>query len=186
MLYAREFVFNGDSQWFCHLRLDSSPQYAKNYLLGELDKISFPRSLQSDLADAFLLAKEKVSCFGPMVNGHLLFFVEAYSTNCRTQTYVVSFCFKPLRFTTVSIEARMMPLQVLGKLASDTAFKTKACERMICLESDDGLVQVRLRSLMTDMGTEASLWLVPNFDQPHDKLFPFILPIADIDHGLHH
>lgn len=32
MLYAREFVFNGHHQWFCHLRLDSSPQYAKNLL----------------------------------------------------------------------------------------------------------------------------------------------------------
>ena len=80
----------------------------------------------------------------------------------------------------------MMPLQVLGKLASDTAFKTRACERMIDLESNDGVVQLRLRSLMTDMGTEASLWLVPNFNQPHEKLFPFILPIADLDHGLHH
>lgn len=55
MLYAREFVFNGDQQWFCHLRLDSSPQYAKNYLLGELDKISFSGNLQSDVADAFLI-----------------------------------------------------------------------------------------------------------------------------------
>ena len=91
-----------------------------------------------------------------------------------------------MRFAKVSIEARMMPLQVLGKLASDTAFKTRACERMIALESNDGVVQLRLRSLMTDMGTEASLWLVPNFNQPHEKLFPFILPIADLDHGLHH
>ena len=57
---------------------------------------------------------------------------------------------------------------------------------MIDLESNDGVVQMRLRSLMTDMGTEASLWLVPNFNQPHEKLFPFILPIADLDHGLHH
>ena len=48
------------------------------------------------------------------------------------------------------------------------------------------MVQMRLRSLMTDMGTEVSLWLVPNFYQPHEKLFPFILPIADLDHGLHH
>lgn len=86
----------------------------------------------------------------------------------------------------MSIEARMMPLQVLGKLAGDTAFKTKACERMLALESEGGVVQTRLRSLMTDMGTEASLWQVPDFCQPQQKMFPYILPIADLDHGLHH
>ena len=41
MLYARECVFNASSKRFAHLRLDSSPQFAKNYLLAELDKISF-------------------------------------------------------------------------------------------------------------------------------------------------
>ena len=60
MLYAREFYFSGDHQWFCHLRLDSSPQFAKNYLLGELDKVSFPGSIRSDLADTYLLVKDKL------------------------------------------------------------------------------------------------------------------------------
>ena len=60
MLYAREFYFNGDHQWFCHLRLDSSPQFAKNYLLGELDKVSYPGSIRSDLADTYLLVKDSL------------------------------------------------------------------------------------------------------------------------------
>ena len=64
MLYAREFYFSGDQQWFCHLRLDSSPQFAKNYLLGELDKVSFPGSIRSNLADTYLLVKDKLLFFG--------------------------------------------------------------------------------------------------------------------------
>ena len=34
-------MFNASAKWFGHLRLDSSPQFAKNYLLAEIDKISF-------------------------------------------------------------------------------------------------------------------------------------------------
>ena len=57
---CEEFYFSGDHQWFCHLRLDSSPQLAKNYLLGELDKVSFPGSIRSDPADTYLLVKDKL------------------------------------------------------------------------------------------------------------------------------
>ena len=41
MLYCREFVYTADRTWYGHLRLDSSPQYCKNYLLGEMDQICF-------------------------------------------------------------------------------------------------------------------------------------------------
>ena len=75
---------------------------------------------------------------------------------------------------------------MLGKQAANTAFKLKACERMLNLEASDGVAQRRLRSVMSDMGTESSLWTVPNFDDPTQKYFPYILPIADVDHGLHH
>ena len=40
MLYAREYVFTPGGagvDWFTHFRLDSSPQFARNYLVGELD-----------------------------------------------------------------------------------------------------------------------------------------------------
>ena len=44
MLWAREHLFAASlPEWHTHLRLDSSPQYARNYLVGELDRI--------DLAD---------------------------------------------------------------------------------------------------------------------------------------
>ena len=44
MLWAREHLFHSSLQpWFTHLRLDSSPQYARNYLVGELDRLEFSR-----------------------------------------------------------------------------------------------------------------------------------------------
>lgn len=90
------------------------------------------------------------------------------------------------RLDCITIETRLLPLQILGKQASSAAFKTKACERMLRLESEAGIAQQRLRSFMTDMGTESSLWTIPNFEDPSQKYFPYILPVADCDHGLHH
>lgn len=94
--------------------------------------------------------------------------------------------FVALRFESVQISTRLLPIQVLGKQSTSAAFKAKSCERMLQLESNDGIAQSRLRSLMTDMGTESSLWSIPNFSDPSQKYFPYILPIADMDHGLHH
>ena len=37
MLFARRFRFAVAQSWFCHLRLDSSPQYNKDYLMSECD-----------------------------------------------------------------------------------------------------------------------------------------------------
>ena len=32
-------MYTEDRNWFGHIRLDSSPQFAKNYLLGEMDQV---------------------------------------------------------------------------------------------------------------------------------------------------
>ena len=141
MLYARDFIFNSDAAWRAHLRVDSSPQFAKNYLVAEADRISFAND------GAFV----------------------------RLQT-----------MNDIRIEIRLLPLQVLGKQATNTAYKTKSCCRMLDLESRDGILQDRLRSITTDFGVESGLWLVPNFERPEEKVFPHVLPIADLDHGIHH
>ena len=86
----------------------------------------------------------------------------------------------------MEITIRLLPLQILGKQASNTAYKAKACERMLQLESDNNVAQMRLRSLMSDMGTESGLWTVPDLSDPSKRYFPYILPIADCDHGMHH
>ena len=86
----------------------------------------------------------------------------------------------------MKVGSRLLPLQILGKQAANTAYKAKACERMLVLESENGVAQERIRSLMSDMGTESGLWALPSFDDPAKKYFPFVLPLADIDHGLHH
>lgn len=91
-----------------------------------------------------------------------------------------------LRFTSVTITIRLLPLQVLGKQATNTAYKAKACERMLQLESDNNIAQMRLRSLMSDMGTESGLWSLPDLKDPSKRYFPYILPVADCDHGMHH
>lgn len=93
---------------------------------------------------------------------------------------------RSVRFASVKVECRLLPLQILGKQAANTAYKAKACERMLELESQDGVAQIRIRSLMSDMGTESGLWSLPNFEDPTKKYFPFVLPLADMDHGLHH
>ena len=39
MLYARKHIFNETLDYHLHLRLDSSPQFNRNYLVGEVDLI---------------------------------------------------------------------------------------------------------------------------------------------------
>lgn len=39
MLYARDHVFNADAEYTLHLRLDSSPQFNRNYMVGEVDRV---------------------------------------------------------------------------------------------------------------------------------------------------
>eukprot|EP00438_Fugacium_kawagutii_P006152 Skav228585 [mRNA] locus=scaffold1470:151563:152987:+ [translate_table: standard] len=91
-----------------------------------------------------------------------------------------------MSLSNIKIEIRLLPLQIMGKLAANTAYKTKACCRMLDLECHGGVAQDRMRSLTTDFGVESGLWAVPCFDKPEEKQFPHILPIADLDHGIHH
>lgn len=57
MLWAREFLFSvspGAPIWHTHLRIDSSPQFNKNYLVGELDRICVEQALPDNLDNVFL------------------------------------------------------------------------------------------------------------------------------------
>ena len=55
MLWARKHLFAaGLPRWVSHLRLDSSPQFARNYLVGELDRIDLSR-LSSERPDDVLI-----------------------------------------------------------------------------------------------------------------------------------
>lgn len=54
MLWAREHLFNSDAEFRTHLRLDSSPQFNRNYLVGECDRISLAHVSSSDLNMVFL------------------------------------------------------------------------------------------------------------------------------------
>lgn len=54
MLWAREFVFSASlPDWHTHFRLDSSPQFGRNYLVGELDRICLNRVSAADLDEVF-------------------------------------------------------------------------------------------------------------------------------------
>ena len=56
MLWAREWLLTASMDWHCHLRLDSSPQFSRNYLVGELDWVSAGAALPSmDLAQLPLI-----------------------------------------------------------------------------------------------------------------------------------
>lgn len=88
---------------------------------------------------------------------------------------------------------RLCPMQILGKQAGNTAYKTKACLRMLSLEADLDVARHAIRSLLSDMGTESGMWTVPLLSEHIDSsdsdlplLFPFSLPLADFDHMLHH
>ena len=49
MLFARQFVFPPDGSWCTHFRLDSSPQFSRDYFVGELDRLSLEEvSCQTD------------------------------------------------------------------------------------------------------------------------------------------
>lgn len=57
MLWARDYVFSESlpDPWWTHFRLDSSPQYGRNYLVGELDHLQLDKVDPSNL-DALPLA----------------------------------------------------------------------------------------------------------------------------------
>ena len=57
MLWAREFLFNvseGSEMWHTHLRIDSSPQFNKNFLVGELDRICTQEASADNVDMVFL------------------------------------------------------------------------------------------------------------------------------------
>ena len=142
MLWAREHVFASDlPDWHTHFRLDSSPQFGRNYLVGELDRICLKRVSPTKVDDVF-------SC--------------------------------------VEISTRLCPLQILGKQATSTAFKARSCLRMLSLECDVGLAREKCRSLLTDMGVESGLWVLPDLGGEGGRCFPESMPLADSDHMLHH
>ena len=104
-------------------------------------------------------------------------------------------CSLRLRFASVKLSTRLLPMQVLGKQATSTAYMAKACLRMLSLEAQDiSFARRAVRSLLSDMGVESGLWCLPSIpacynapeDVQDDKCFPGALPLADADHLLHH
>ena len=58
MLWARDYLFKvgpGEPKWHTHLRIDSSPQFNKNFLVGEVDRICIDGCSPSDLDNVFLI-----------------------------------------------------------------------------------------------------------------------------------
>ena len=114
------------------------------------------------------------------------------------------------RFTKASVTTRLCPLQVLGKRATSTARKAKSCLRMLSLEADPADARIAMRSLLSDLGVESALWLLPNISLAEsvsegaaeaaerssnqlvaaaigegERCFPNSMPLADFDHMLH-
>lgn len=90
-------------------------------------------------------------------------------------------------------DTRVLPIQVLGRKATSTAFKYRALLRSVHLETGNtSLAKVRTSSFLNDMGVESKLSLLPNIDGEGDqdgqgrRAFPNTLPLHDIDHSLHH
>ena len=93
----------------------------------------------------------------------------------------------------LSWKTRVLPVQVLGRKATSTAYKFRALLRSIFLET--GKVQLakqRTISFLNDMGVESKLAVLPDLDNednsesPGRRAFPKTLPLHDIDHALHH
>ena len=90
-------------------------------------------------------------------------------------------------------KTRVLPVQVLGRKATSTAFKYRALMRSVHLETGNAnLAKLRTCSFLNDMGVESRLSLLPDLDDdnreevPLRRAFPNTLPLHDIDHALHH
>ena len=102
------------------------------------------------------------------------------------------------RFKAVELSPRLLPMQVLGKQATSTAFKAKSTLRMLSLEAEVDVARCRVRSLLSDMGVESGLWVLPELPgltpsiaggdagAGNQRCFPLAAPVADFDHLLHH
>lgn len=89
----------------------------------------------------------------------------------------------------IGIFTRLLPIQVLGRRATNAAFKYRSLLRMLHLEVGDvQLAKQRTRSFLNDMGTESKLALVPEIDavELDRRAFNHTLPLHDLDHGMHH
>ena len=88
----------------------------------------------------------------------------------------------------LSWKTRVLPVQVLGRKATSTAFKFRALLRSIHLETGNvDLAKFRTCSFLNDMGVESKLALLPDIDSdPNRRAFPRTLPLHDVDHALHH
>lgn len=57
---------------------------------------------------------------------------------------------------------------------------------MLALEAPSvDVARTAVRSLLTDMGVESSLWALPSFTDD-GKTFPRRMPLGDLDHMMHH
>jgi hypothetical protein len=140
--FAREFIYIEANPWCLHVRVDSSPQFNKDYLVSEVDVV--------DLG----------SCFSARSKDAL----------------------RNIKFTT-----RIMPLQILGRKATNTVYKYRALLRALSLEvGKPDLIKSRTYSILHDMGVESKLAMVPDFDETSsNRAFKHALPLHDLDHGLH-
>ena len=111
---------NQRTSWCLHIRIDSSPQFSRDYLVSEVDHVDLSK----------------------------VFSAQWHST-----------------FRDIVISTRLMPIQVLGRRATNTAFKYRALLRMLHLETGDiDLAKSRTRSFLNDMGVESKLSLVTEQD----------------------
>ncbi|CAE7311851.1 unnamed protein product [Symbiodinium sp. CCMP2456] len=140
--FAREYVYGDGGDWVMHVRVDSSPQFNRDYLVSEVDVVSLDKTFSSELDTVM----------------------------------------QDVGFTT-----RIMPLQVLGRRATNTAYKYRALLRALRLEvGSEDLIKARTFSMLHDMGVESKLAMVPGFSSDcDDRWFNKALPLHDLDHGLH-
>ena len=100
-------------------------------------------------------------------------------------------------YANTSITKRLLPIQCVGSRAGSAAHKIEKLIFALSLESYDTTATAdRTCSILTDYGTESSLWFTPRqagggspADVPEAEdllLFRWSLPLPDSDHSLHH
>ena len=56
MVYSRRFILNASSQWFCHIRADSSPQGGRDFFVAEFDRLHVQHAPNPDSSEVGCLA----------------------------------------------------------------------------------------------------------------------------------
>lgn len=163
-VYARQYILSSSSQsrWYIHLRADASPKGGRDFFVCEYDWCQLGVSLP-------------------------------YASNMTVEQLL-----QEGRF---AIQSRILPLAIVGSRAASAVHKGKLLLKSLSMESEDLKCTVRrTRSLLFDFGAEAGLWTLQDFLQEEkrdqgeaddasasfSRLFSHALPIADVDHGLHH